>query len=78
MKTKWILVYRNTIEKHNEDNNLAEVLVTEDFFEQYFNEFKKEYYNTVEDFLDEYLADDTENFYDYAMKHNAVLGIEIW
>lgn len=77
-ETIWICVYRDTIEQHDDNNNLTEVLVTKKFFEQYFNEKQKEYFNSMEDFLNEYTADDTQDFYEYAMKHNAVLETENW
>lgn len=76
MKTIWICVYRDTVEEHNEIDNLAEVQVTKDFFEKYFNEFKKEYFDSVEDFLNEYTADDTIDFYGYAVEHNAVIQVD--
>ena len=80
MKNMWIGVYRSTIEDFDQydDNNLAEVLVAEEFVKQYFEECQKEYYDTLEDFLNEYIADDTENFYEYAMKHNAVIEWKVW
>lgn len=77
-ETIWICVYRDTIEEHNASTNLTEVLVTKEFAEQYVKERLSEYYNTFEDFWNEYTADDTEDFYDYAMKHNAVLDKENW
>lgn len=77
-ETIWICVYRDTIEQHNDSNNLTEVKVTMDFFKQYFNECQKEHYDSMEDFLNEYTADDTENFYHYAIQHNAVLDKEDW
>ena len=78
MKTMWIGVNRNTIEEHEEDSNIAFVLVTKDFVKQYFNDCQKEYYDSMEDFLNEYITDDTEDFYDYAVEHNAVLDWEVW
>lgn len=78
MEKIWICVYRDTIEQHDDSNNLTEVLVTKEFAEKYFNEYQKEYYNTLEDFLNEYTADDTQDFYDYAMKYNAVIETENW
>ena len=75
----WICVYRDTIEEHNESRNLTEILVTKEFVEQYFKECgKDEYFKDVEDFLTEYIADDTEDFYEYAMKHNAIIEIHNW
>lgn len=78
METIWICVYRDTIEEHEDNNNLTEVQVTKEFAEQYFKEYQKQYYNNMEDFLNEYTADDTQEFYDYAMKHNAVIATENW
>lgn len=79
MEKVWICVYRDTIEEHNASTNLTEVLVTREFAEQYFKECNKdEYYKDLEDFLSEYTADDTEDFYEYAMKHNAVIDKENW
>ena len=77
-ETIWICVYRDTIEQHDDNNNLTEVQVTKEFAEQYFNEYQKEYYDTLDDFLNEYTADETQDFYSYAMKHNAVLNKENW
>ena len=77
-ETIWICVYRDTIERHNDNNNLTEVQVTKEFAEQYFNEYQKECYDTLDDFLGEYTADETQDFYSYAMKHNAVLDKENW
>lgn len=78
MENIWICVYRDTIEEHDESENLTEVLVTKEFFEQYFNERQKGYFDTMEDFLNEYTADHTEDFYSYAIKHNAVIQTENW
>ena len=78
MENIWICVYRDTIEEHDESENLTEVLVTKEFFEQYFNECQSGYFDNMEDFLNEYTADHTEDFYSYAMKHNAVIQTENW
>ncbi len=81
-KEIYICVYRDTIEAHDEDNNLSEILVTKEFAEQYFNEcIKTKEWNewkTFEEFSNEYIADDTEDFYDYAMEHNAIIEIHNW
>lgn len=78
-ETIWICVYRDTIERHDDDWNLTEVQVTKEFAEQYFKECNKgEYFKDFEEFLNEYTADDTEDFYAYAMKHNAVIDKENW
>ena len=81
-ETVWICVYRDTIEEHEDNNNLTEVQVTKEFAEQYFNEcIANDIYNeyeTFEDFYNEYTADETQGFYGYATKHNAVLATENW
>lgn len=78
MKKIWFCVYRDTIEKHDDDCNLASIEVTKEFAEQYVEECKSEYFGSLEEFLNEYTADDTEDFYGYAMKHNAVIATENW
>ena len=75
MKTEWVCVYRDTIEEHDEVNNLSYVEVTMDFLEQYVKERKKGF-KSLEEFLDEYTADTTEDFYEYAMEHGAVIAVE--
>lgn len=81
-KTIWICVYRDTIEQHDESNNLTEIKVEKEFAERYFNECIKtledNIYSDFEEFLDEYTADDTENFYDFAVKNNAIIDKENW
>lgn len=78
----WICVYRDTIEQHEDNNNLTEVLVTLEFAEQYFNEciatLEDNVYKDFESFCNEFTADDTEDFYEYAIKHNAVIRKENW
>ena len=77
-KKMWICVYRDTIEEHDDDWNLTDVLVTEEFVKQYFNELKSGYWDSLDEFLNEFTADDTQDFYDYAMKHNAVIDKSNW
>lgn len=77
-KTMWVCVYRDTIEEHEDDWNLTDILITKEFFKQYFNELKKELWNDLEEFLNEYTADDTQDFYNYATKHNAILDKINW
>ena len=77
-ETIWICVYRDTIEEHEDDWNLTEIQVTKEVVKQYVKEYLSEYFNSLEDFLNEYTADDTQDFYDYAMKHNAVFDKENW
>lgn len=81
MENIWVCVYRDTVEedyKWNFNINLTDVLVTKEFFNQYFNEFHSKEFNSVEEFLNEYIADDVEDFYGYAVKHNAVIAVENW
>ena len=89
MKKVWVCVYRDTIEEHDKDWNLSEILTTEDFVRQYYEEYKMackdcevkncEDATTFEQwYYDEYTADDTEDFYEYAKEHNAILEIKHW
>lgn len=78
MENIWICVYRDTVEQHNEDFNLTDIQVTKEFAEQYFNECKAEYFKSFEDFLDEYTADDTEDFFYYALKHHEIISVVHW
>lgn len=75
MENVWVCVYRDTIEEHDEVNNLAYVEVTMDFLKQYVKERQVDF-KDVEEFLDEYIADNTEDFYEYAKEHNAVIAVE--
>lgn len=71
----WVCVYRDTIEEHDEIDNLAEVQVTMEFVEQYVRERQNGIFDNVEEFLSEYTADNTEDFYEYAMKYGAVIQV---
>lgn len=75
-KTIWIEVYRDTIEDHNEDNNLSEILVTKDFAKQYFNEhIEKDNDLVFGKWAVNHTADETMDFYQYAKEHNAIIEI---
>ena len=77
--TYWIEVYRDTIEDHNEDNNLSAILVTEDFAEQYFDEciaMNYEDHITFDNWIMNHEADETMDFYQYANKHKAIIDIK--
>lgn len=76
MEKVWICVYRDTIERHDEVDNLAYVEVTMVFLEQYVRERQDGLFKNLEEFLNEYTADNTEDFYEYAMEHGAVLQVE--
>ena len=76
MEKVWVCVYRDTIERHDEVDNLAYVEVTMDFLEQYVRERQDGLFKDLEEFLNEYTADNTEDFYEYAMEHGAVLQVE--
>lgn len=75
MEKMWICVYRDTIEEHDEIDNLAEVQVAREFVEQYVKERQNGIFDNVEEFLNEYTADNTEDFYEYAMEHKAVIQV---
>ena len=79
----WVCVFRDTVEELEDDwqTNLSEILVTEDFARQYFEERCAEQYDEHIDFdnwIMNYDASETEDFYEYAMKHNAVIDIKHW
>ena len=76
MEKVWVCVYRDTVEEHNEVDNLAYVEVTMDFLNQYVKERLNGVFKDLEEFLNEYTADNTEDFYEYAMEHNAVIAVE--
>ena len=82
MENIWICVYRDTIEEHDDDWNLTEVQVTKEFAEQYFKECvaiqEWNEWKDFEEFYGEYTADDTQDFYDYAMEYNAVIDKQNW
>lgn len=74
----WVCVYRGTIEEHNEDDNLSEIIVERSVVEQYFKDKNmKEYYDSVDDFLDEHIADETDDFYEYAKAHGVTMEINV-
>lgn len=76
MEKVLVCVYRDTVEKHDEVDNLAYVQVTMDFLAKYVRERQDGFFKDVEEFLNEYTADNTEDFYEYAMEHGAVLQVE--
>lgn len=76
MEKEWVCVYRDTIEEHDEINNLAYVEVTKDFLAKYVEERQNGLFEGLEEFFNEYTADNTEDFYEYAMAHGAVLAVE--
>lgn len=78
MEKVWICVYRDTIEEHDEVENLADVQVTVEFVKQYVEERQSGIFNDLEEFFNEYTADNTEDFYEYAKAHGAVLAVENW
>lgn len=73
----WVCVYRDTIEEHDEANNLAYVKVRMDFLDKYLRERQGGLFKNLKEFLDEYTADDTEDFYEYAKEHGEVIAVEI-
>ena len=79
MENYWIEVFRDTIEDHNEDNNLSGILVTEEFAEQYFNErIAMNYDETIvfDNWIMNHEASETMDFYQYAKEHNAIIEIK--
>ena len=89
MEQIWIYVYRDTFEEvdmslDSNFDNLAEILVTKKFAQSYFDDCKKNlywenknlYWENLEEFLNDYTADDTQDFYEYAWRHNAIIEIK--
>lgn len=76
MEKVWVCVYRDTVEEHDEVNNLAYVQVTMNFLAKYVRERQVGLFKDLEEFLNEYTADNTEDFYEYANEHGAVLQVE--
>jgi len=76
METIRVCVYRDTIEEHDEVNNLSYVEVAMNFLDQYVRERQGGLFKDLEEFLNEYTADNTEDFYEYAMEHKAVIAVE--
>ena len=79
MDTVWITVYKDTIKQHDDDSNLTDIEVTVEFSRKYFDECIKGTdceWQTYEEFMSNCTADDTEDFYEYALKRNAILDIE--
>ena len=70
-----IEVYRDTIEDHDEDNNLSKIFVTKEFAEKYYNERISHYNETFKSWIISYTADETEDFYQYAKEHNAIIEV---
>lgn len=69
------------------NDNLADVQVTEKFARQYYNERVDKSnsgmlygtsWKSFNGWLHDYNADDVDDFYEYAKKHNAVLAICRW
>ena len=78
MKTVWITVYKDTIRQHDEDDNLADIQVSEEIAKQYFRACKENSdceWKTYEEFMDNFTADDTEDFYNFAKEHDAILNM---
>ena len=81
----WIDVYADTTPYKQADNNLLSVLVSRETAKAYFEKFigvgritngniEKEKYETVEDWIADYWCDDTEEFYEFAKKRNAIVA----
>ena len=72
----WVCVYRDTIEEHDEVDNLAYVQVTMNFLAKYVRKRQNGLFKDLEEFLNEYTADNTEDFYEYAMEHGEMIQVE--
>ena len=78
-KVVCIEVYHDTIERHEEISNLSEVLVTENFARNYFNEYISNKYDGTISFdywIMNHDADETMDFYQYAKYNDAVIDVK--
>ena len=76
-ETVWICVYKDTIRRHNDNDNLAYIKVLKSFAEQYHKQQTDSEWKTVEEFLDNYTTDETCDFYLYAKNNNAILEMDL-
>ena len=68
-------VYRDILEKHDEDDNLEWISVPYDVMKYYFETQKilQGKYSSFEDFIVSYTADDTIDLVDYMYEHNVLI-----
>ena len=78
METVFITVYKDTINhKYNGNDNLSVIKVSREFAELYFLEkVNKDDYRSFTDFINNYTADDTEDFYEFAKEYDGIIEIE--
>jgi len=78
MNTIAIVVYKDTINnEHNSDDNLSCIYVEKKFAELYFlNKINKDDYSNFAEFIDNYTADDTTDFYKFVNECDAIIRIE--
>lgn len=76
-ETVWICVYKDTIRRHNDNDNLAHIKVLKSFAERYYKQQTDSEWKTFEEFLGNYTADETDDFYVYAKKNNAILEMDL-
>lgn len=60
-----ITVYRSIIEKHNEDDNIMDIVVKKEDFEDWFSSIDDNPYSSIDDFFSNYTADDTISLVGY-------------
>ena len=81
----WIDVYADTTPYKQADNNLLSVLVSRETTKAYFDQYigigkqtngniEKDTYESVNDWLADYWCDDTDQFYEFAKKRNAIIA----
>jgi len=78
MNTIAITVYKDTVNhEYNGDNNLLCVYVEKEFAELYFSDkVSKDDYRNFAEFINNYTAEDTEDFYEFAKEYDAIIRIE--
>lgn len=86
-KAIWITVYADTVPGYEdaEDYDFLTIKVSKELAENYFNDTQdksrtrgnidKDHYDCFDDWLNDYICDDTIGFYDYAAQRDAILDI---
>ena len=84
--TVLITVYADTVPGHEEEDDFLEICVSRELAEKYFEEtqdkdctrgnINKDHYDCFDDWNDDYICDDTLDFYAYAADRNGILGIK--
>lgn len=67
MKNMNVIVYKDTIKPHDDDDNLSLIRVSVKAFTDYYKKYYKRAFKSFYDFCNNYTADDTHGFYDFCL-----------